>query len=248
MSTTVIASRHGTRLFLLPAASRALDVEAVRVVLERHGQTLLEGSELASTNEIIAAQGLDPEAASRLAEDLRGIGLTVRVVNRTGLTGSQRVGNALAVQMMFGMTGLLALLGGYTGLHEGSAILGAALLALGVAAIGLALLNAIILQRHGGARLRLAGTQRAAGPLGLTDQLADLTAHLPDHLLAPILARARKLEAHARRDPDGEAARELEALLGELRDSADLDAADEARSLAEEVRRAQRAVRELKAR
>jgi len=248
MSTTVIASRHGPGLFLLPAASAALDTEALRGVLARHGQTLVGGSDLASANEIIAAEGLDPLAASRLAEDLRALGLTVRVVNRTALTGSSRVGNALAMQMFIAMASVTALAAGGTGLTEGNPIIGGVVLALGIVAALLAALNALTLQRHGGYRLRVAGTTATAAPAQLTEQLSGLAEHLPDHLLAPIMDRARQLEVHARRDPDGEAAQELQALLDELRGSTDKAAADEARALREEVRRAKQAMAELQKR
>ncbi|MFT5684169.1 MAG: hypothetical protein ACI8RZ_005110, partial [Myxococcota bacterium] len=87
MPTTVIASRHGSTLALLPAASPPLDREKVRQVLSKHGLTLIDGSDLSLANEFIAAEDLDPAASARLADDLRALGLTVRVVNRTGLTG-----------------------------------------------------------------------------------------------------------------------------------------------------------------
>lgn len=58
MSTTVIASRHGPLLALFPVASPATDVAQVQQVLARHGLTLASSSDLARTNEFIAAQGL----------------------------------------------------------------------------------------------------------------------------------------------------------------------------------------------
>jgi hypothetical protein len=243
MSTTVIASRHGFTLQLLPAAGPALDLEGLRRVLARHGLGLIEGSDLARANEFIAAQDLEPAHASRLAEDLRELGLTVRVVNRTGLTGSNRVGIAAAGQFVLGMGALLVGLAGWTGLVEGNPWLGGALLGAGVVAA----FNALTLQLAGGSALRVAGAPGETVPL-LTDQLSDLSEHLPSHLVAPLLERARRLEEHARRDPEGQAALELQGLVEELQGLQDEEAAAEARELRQELARAKRAMRETQGR
>ncbi|MCP4808535.1 MAG: hypothetical protein GY913_18965 [Proteobacteria bacterium] len=246
MSTTVIASRHGARLHVLPAGTAPLDVDAVRRVLARHGLGLVEGAELPTANEFIAAQDLDPAAAGRLAEDLRAIGLTVRVVNRTGLTTSNRMALATSAHAAIGLAGVMALSAGAIGLAEGNVLVAAAMLALGVVASGLSLTNIVSLLRSGGNRLLVAGTTSEA-PL-LTEKLADLSEGLPEHLAEPLLERARRLEAHARQDPEGEAARELQQLVDELGQSKDQAAADEARELRAELARARRAMKETQGR
>jgi hypothetical protein len=243
MSTTVILSRHGFALNLLPAMSPALKPGEVARVLARHGLALIDGSDLALANEVIAAEGLPPAEAVRLADDLRALGLTVRVVNRTGLTMSRRVGNALAGQFVLAMGGLLTIMAGQATLAEGGMVAAAVMMAVGAAMILSGALTALTLQRRGGASLRVAG-QVADPAAQLTEQLAGLTEHLPEHLVAPMLDRARKLEVHARRDPQGEAAQELAALVAELSGHEAQAAADEARKLREEVTRARRAMQE----
>ncbi len=245
MSTTVIASRHDARLVLLPAASPPLDREAVGRVLARHGLTIIDGSDLAGVNEFIAAEGLEPAAAVRLADDLKAIGLTVRVVNRTGLTTSQRIGGVLAGLMILGAMSSIGIGTGIIGLTEGDPIIGAMFLTVSALGMLLAAFNGVTLQRGSGSRLRVAG-QTADRPAQLTEQLAGLAEHLPGHLVAPMLERARRLEAHARRDPDGQAAAELESLVAELRGHDDQAAADEAKQLREDVARARRAMQEAR--
>jgi len=251
MSTTVIASRHGVSLFLLPAAGPSLDQRAVSAVLERHGLDLIEGSDLERAHEFVAAEGLEHAAAAALAEDLRDIGLSARVVNRTQLTGSSRVGNAMAAQMMIGMAGLMTM-GLATQVEHNNIgpewfflipMLGGALLLL------LAIINGIALNMRGGYGLRVAGAIEAPTPLrALTDQLAALETQLPSHMTGPLLAQANKLMAHARADPNGEAAAELALLMEELRSDVDVQAAEEARELREEVGRARRALAETQKR
>jgi hypothetical protein len=241
MGTTVIGSRHGVSLWLLPAAGPRLKRDALAQVLERYGLTLAGGADLGTANEFIAAENLDPTTAARLADDLRAIGLSARVVNRTGLTASSRVGNALATQMFVAMTGLL---GAAASATSGLAYdeLG---FVLGVSVIAFAALNAIVLQWHGSGRLRVVGAPlREQPPAQLTDQLSNLADHLPNHVVAPLLEKARVLQAHAHRDPDGQAASELEALLADLRKVDDDAAVQEVRALREELARARRALRE----
>lgn len=253
MSTTVIASRHGPLLALLPVASPATDVAQVQQVLARHGLTLAASSDLARTNEFIAAQGLDPERAAALADDLRAVGLTVRVVNQTDLTRSARVGNALAAQMLGGMFAFGAFAIGFApildALKDGGAFATWPLpfMAAGLAAMLAFAFNALVLQRGGGTTLGVAGGG-ALHPTSrqLADQLSELEALLPEHVAAPLLARARRLQEHARSDPEGEAARELGALVEELRQLSDQEAAEDVRQLRDEVRRARQAVRETR--
>jgi hypothetical protein len=246
MTTTVVASRHGLSLTLLPAAGPTLDREALRRVFARHGLSLIDGADLASANEFIAAEGLEPAAAVRLVDDLRAIGLTARVVNRTGLTGSRRVGNAIVAQFAIGMAGFIALSAGSVGIVEGNPTIAVIMLVLGALLMLAAAFNAFTLQRRGGYSLHVAGT--AAGPLLLTEQLSQLADQLPSHLADPMIARAEKLQAHAQKDPDGPAAQELQSLLDEFRTIEAQAAADEARALREELARARQALRETQGR
>lgn len=241
MSTTVIASRHGAALHLAPALSADLDVEAVRRVLADHGLRVADEAALTDANEFIAGQDLDPSDAGRLAADLRALGLTVRVVNRTGLTQSRRVSGATAVQSALAMVGVLAITAGVTGLTEGSAVVGALMLAAGLAASGVSVSGLLSLLRGGGSRLAI-GAAAVQTPR-LSDRLAQLTEDLPAHLAEPILQRARRLEVLAKVDPTGPAALELQRLTADL----DVDqTAAEGRELRDEVARARRALQEMR--
>lgn len=254
MSTTVIASRFRSTFALARGAGPELDVDAVQAVLARHGLRLIEGSDLATANEIVASEGLDPVAATALAEDLRALGLHARVVNQTGLVRSRRVGSALAGQALVGMAGFGALMMGLIPVVDAikdAGSLGSPLLALpvvfGVAVVGWAAVSSLFLRRNGGNALRIAGVDRVgtAGERALTDQLSDLVDDLPSHVADDLIAKARALEAHAKREPDGKAAQELQALVQDLRQEADGEAAEEAAKLRAEVARARRVKREL---
>ena len=252
MSTTVVASRHRASLAVFPVAGPPLDVDALRQVLGRHGLELLGDSDLLTAHEFITAEGLDPTEAVALAEDLRGIGLHARVVNRTSLTTSRRVANAMGAQMVLSFAGFLATITASTGVQDaigrGDPV-GAIPVVVGVLAVltlGLAGINGLTLARQGGSALRVAGVARGSSPTRqLTDQLSHLEQVLPGHLAAPMLARARQLERQALAHPDGEAARELATLIDELRSDADEQAAKELRELREELARARRAAKEL---
>lgn len=251
MSTTVIASRHGLELYLTPILGSALDTLALREVLARHGITLVDAPNLTRLPELIAAEGLPPAEAQALATDLRNLGLTVRVVNRTQLTTSSRISLAISGWFMAAVGGLMV------GLVSRSAALGAiangqdvsgfvaVLGILSLVALVLGSVNALTLMLRGGSRLQVVGSSRE-GPaaLPLLEELGLLEAHLPDAITQPLLERARKLETHARKEPDGAAARELRALVDELRSTANDRAGEEARELAEDVRRARLALRE----
>jgi hypothetical protein len=82
----------------------------------------------------------------------------------------------------------------------------------------------------------------------LTDKLGGLEENLPEHLAAPLRARAHALVEYARLDPDGAAAAELEALVEDLRQDVDARAAEDARDLRDEIARARRAVAETRER
>ncbi|MCB9780788.1 MAG: hypothetical protein H6742_19625 [Alphaproteobacteria bacterium] len=246
MSTTVIASRRQTSLYLLPAGGAPLDQDAVAAVLARHGLGMAGGSDLADAHEFIAAEGLDPAAAAELAEDLRGIGLHARVVNGTGITASRRLGSALGAQFMAFMAGLAGVALSAKPLADLlQAGQGPGLWILPLAAAALLMLmtvvNAILLNRNTG--LRVVGTS-ASPRRALQDELRLLEEHLPAHMAAPLLERARALEQVARRDPDGAAAIELRALIDDLRRPVDEAAAEDARKLRQDVARARRAMQE----
>lgn len=244
MSTTVVASRHGSSLALMPVAGPPLDQLALRDVLARHGLELVGGSDLLTAHEFIAAEGLDPADAAALADDLRAAGFSARVVNRVELTTSRRVANAMAFQMVGGMVGLLATVTGLERLAPGTG--GYVLAGLGALVMAVAALNGLSLARHGGSGLRVAGVARGSSPTRqLTDQLSHLEQVLPSHLSAPLLARARTLKRQALAQPEGRAARELQELLDELRGEADEQAAAELRELRAELARARSARREL---
>ncbi|MFK7930401.1 MAG: hypothetical protein AB8H79_19590 [Myxococcota bacterium] len=253
MTTTVIASRHHATLMVAPLAGPALDKDALTQVLHRHGLRLIDGTDLATAHEFIAAEDVEPAAAAALAEDLRSIGLHARVVNRTGLTGSRRVGQAIATQLMTGMVGLsvfmMSLLPVIDAMKDGDVFgnpLAAIPLGMGVLAMGWAAVNGLVLQQRGGSGIRLAGKDRlsVSEDRQLTDQLSDLLADLPPEMSASLMERARELEVHARNEPEGRAAAELRALVDEIRNDVDADAAQAAVSLREEVARARRAIRE----
>lgn len=253
MSSSVIASRH--RQFLaavLPWTSRALDVEAVRAVLARHGLALVDSDSLATANELLVGEDLDPVDAEALAADLREAGLHARVVHRSGLTGSRRMANAFAATLLTGVAGfggtMLALIPVIDAAKDAAAIPAASYvgLAAGLAVLGAAVLNGLATQRGGGTRLQLAGRVRSADERRVTDELAELVAGLPDHVARPLLDRARRLEVHARQDPDGEAAAALRTLVDDLRRGADAEAAEEVEALRDEVDAARRALAEAR--
>jgi len=253
MSTSVILSRHRASLVLLPAAGPRLDRAAVSEVLERHGLRLLPGSDLDQAHEVIAAEGLSRRDAAALAGDLRELGAHVRVVNKTGLTQSRRIANAVVAQVMIGFVGISSL--ALAGLplidaaKDGASLaMPAAWIGVGVGALILAwvALNALVLQRGGGGLSVVGASSSSPDQLLLTDQLADLTRDLPEHVSEPLLERARRLEVHARQDPEGQAAIELQDLIDELRQARDGQAADEARELREDVLRARRALAETR--
>ncbi len=253
MSTTVILSRQGLGLYLLPSAAPPLDLEAVRPVLARHGLELVADSSLSDTNELIVAQGLDPHAAAALSEDLRKLGHRVRVVDDPTIRRSARVGQALSALSVAAMFAAAPVFGGAIGtlkaLKRGTELGGTMVWAsviTGLVLVGWLGFNALVLQRRGGIRLRLATTKRQApSALGaLQQELRALADHLPEHLAAPLLTQSQRLEGLAQLDPEGPVARELRTLLDELSASTEAEAVEEARALRDEVHRARRALHE----
>lgn len=246
MSTTVVASRFGKQLaFASWAAPVALDEDALREVLSRHGLELLPGA--LGGNEMIAADGLSPVRAARLAEDLRGLGLTVRVVNKTGLTQSARVANALTVCIL-GVLFTLPLVPfvALTALAGEVPMLAAVVLA--VPGLFFAL-NALLIAWRGGATLPIAGAVRDPDEQDVVARVVEsLRGEVPDHVLASILERAQALEAEARLDPQGPVAAELAALAEDDAQRRRAEAADAARALREELRRARLAAAEVQGR
>ncbi len=253
MSTTVIASRHrDLSAALLPSASPRLDVESVRAVLSRHGLALIDGSDLATANTLVVAEGLSPREAQALADDLRAVGLHARVVNRTGLTTSQRMGSIAAGQFMLWAAGFMAFLIAAAPMLKAFKRTGVLFdgnpwwLLPGALMMVWAAFNAWTLAQHGGASLRIAGTRSSSDPAGLVEQLHRLADGLPDHLTEPLVAKARRLESHVRSAPDGQAAQELEAVLDALLGLAEEAAVKEAQGLRRDVAAAARAVAEVR--
>ena len=238
MSTTVIASTLHSRLALFPLGAPALDVDALRGVLRRHGIAWVGDPAIRNANEFIAAQDLPADRAAALAQDLHEAGFATRVVNRTGLTGSRRVGNAIATQMAIAMLGVAA-----TSLAVDHAGVSPWVL-VAVLPVLLAIVNLIAINRRGGARLPLAGGTHAAPELDVAAEVARTVAGLPDNLAGPLVARASRLQEQLRTHPEGPAAQELAALLQELRAHDAERLTLEARRLREDVRQASRALSE----
>ncbi|MCB9689205.1 MAG: hypothetical protein H6738_03455 [Alphaproteobacteria bacterium] len=238
MSTTVIVSSVGDAALVAARWSApALDTTALAKVLSAHGLSLLPGT--TDANEVIAAEGLAPARAAALADDLRAAGFTARVVNRTGLTQSRRVGNALTVAFVVAVATLPF------------ATLGVALdkvpdVMAWLAVPGLFfVLNALAIARRGGTHLAVAGAVAEPQEHTEVDRLLDgLRDQLPDHLLAPIVEQARRLQAEAARDPEGPAAAELASLLAEEGEARRERVAEDARTLGDALRRARAAVAE----
>lgn len=237
MSTTVIASRIGRRLAVASwTTPAAIDADALRRVLERHGLDLLPGA--LDVNEVIVAEGLPAARAADLAQDLRAIGLTARVVNQPSLTQSRRVATALEIAVMAIIFTLP--------LVPFAVLSDLLLLATLLALPGLFfVLNAATLVWRGGANLSTVGAPRSVE--ADVDRWAEaLRGELPEPLLASLLERVRELELEARCDPDGPAAAELAELRADDAQRRRAEAADKARALREELHRARQAAAEVR--
>jgi len=255
MSTTVIASPFGSSLYWWPSRHE-LDDGALAAVLRLHGLDLLPGSSDGAM-EFIAAQDLEHGAANRLAQDLRGLGLTVRVVNKTGITTSRRLGNAAAAHFVALTVALLGLTMVSTML-VGLPLAGAAWMAMlavfpGILFVALGLVATANGLRIGmnGMALPVAGVSQDA--VGTTEseviaRLEALKEDLPETIVDPMLRTARELHRIALANPDGEAAAELQALTEDLARSEDEQVAARAKGLRDDVRRARLAMREARGR
>jgi hypothetical protein len=257
MSTTVIASTHGSSLYLWPAR-REVDLDALREVLKRNGQELLDNAVSGGNLEFIAAEGLDHAHANRLASDLRSLGLTVRVVNKTGITTSSRLSNAIAFQFMACVVAVLGvltvapalgmvLMGAATGLFAIAAVVPAFLSIV----VGLLTLTNGIRIGANGTRLPVAGVPARAlaeAEPGVVSQIAAMKDDLPAAIIEPLLETARELHAKAAANPGSDAAAELRALTEELARSEDEATVEKAKTLRNDVRRAQLAAREASGR
>jgi hypothetical protein len=240
MSTTVIASSAGLSLYLAPWASGKVDMAAVNRVLQSHG---LQTRDQAQPNmEFIAAEGLEPEAAQALGEDLKAIGLRVRIRQRVGLERSARVGQAMALQLI--AMGMLIGLILPVAINGGTAPNLAALIPLLMAAL-YAIANTVSIGIKGGNVLeRVAEPARQQGQV--SNALLEMRDELPDGLFTRLLTQAQDLEAKVAKNPNGQAAQELEELAASLRERNDAETVDQVSELKQELEAARRAIAEAK--
>lgn len=233
---TVIASAHGASLYLAPYLRPTIDLKALDRVLARYDLYRVDSAPMPI--EFVISRDLDAHTSAALARDLREIGLVVRVVPRPDITMSARIGNAMLAPMMLGslaalgMTWSLALLPGP---------LGPVLGALGVSAVGVHALASFAALAQA-TRLPLVAT--TPPPNSVVRDVSALVAGLPDHVARPLLERARDLEARARANPDGVAARELDAMRKDLAEEREQQIEREARDLRRDLAQARAAMRE----
>ena len=236
MPSTVIASRHGLSLFVLPLTGKPVDEARLAQILDGYGLRLVPG--VAHHSEFVAAEDLDGDEASALAADLEAMGLTVRVVDRTEIHRSARIGNALSANVIaaagLAITALAALAGDVSGALLAPAVVGS-LWATG---------NLLTLVGRGGLALRRATVEGTSSDGDVIAAIAAMRGQLPDAILDPLEARARSLQRRARSNPDGAAARALAELAGELRDLDEAEQISEVRDLKEALTRARRAMLE----
>jgi len=233
---TVIASAHGASLYLAPYLRPSVDRKALDRVLARYGLHRLEDGPLPI--EFVVSRELDAHGSASLARELRELGLVVRVVPRPDITISARISQALLAPAMLGsMVGLgltwsLALLPGPLG-----PLLG--LLLTGV--VGLHALASFTTLAASSRLPVLAATLPADS---VVRDVTDLVAGLPEAVARPLLERARDLEARARLNPEGAAARELESMRRDLAEEREQLDQQEARSLRRDLAQARAAMRE----
>jgi hypothetical protein len=200
---------------------------------------------LARSHEFIAAHGLDPRAAAALSEDLRGIGLVVRTMHDPTIRGSQRVGNAVAVNFIAGAIVTAGAAIAIPNNPSGPLLVG---ICIGVAAVVIWwVASPMTLNMGGGHRLRIAGHVGGAATQP-TEDLRKLEEHLPAHLVNPMVERAQSLEEAALADPNGPGSAQLTSLRKEVRGILTGDVLDQAETLREEVQRARRAMAEVRSR
>ena len=238
MSTTVIASSAGLSLYLAPWASGKVDMAAVNRVLLSHG--LQTRGQAQPNMEFIAAEGLEPEAARALAEDLKALGLHVRVRQKTGLERSARIGQASAINF----SALLMMLAFLIPVGAATGELSPALVALLIPTL-LVLINQMTLWTRGGNTLELA-TKAAKRSGQVSAALLEMRDELPDGLFTRLLTQAQDLEAKVAKNPNGQAAQELEELAASLRERNDAETVDQVSELKQELEAARRAIAEAK--
>ena len=244
MSTTVIASRLGLGLYVAPVAGPAVDIEALRRVLAKHGLAFLDSEGIERSNEFVAARGLDIPAAAALSEDLRRLGLQVRTVHNPMIRRSQRVGNAIVANMVLATSLVTAMAVGSVAVADSGAV--AWYVGLAVALVGLLWVGVNLIQLNlGASQLPVAG-HLGDGMRPLTDDVRRLEEHLPSHLVDAMSERAQMLERAARSDPTRPAAKELVSLRQEVRGLLDGDVLEQADTLREEVQRARLAMAEVR--
>lgn len=234
--TTVIASAHGASLYVTPFLRPKVDVPAIDRVLARYRLARVEGGPLPV--EFIVSRELDPHTSASLARDLRELGLVVRVVPRGDITQSARIGQALLVPVMIGGFASLGLTWGMVlPLPAWFATLGAMFLS----AAGIhSLLSFLALSSA--ARLPVLAAEPP--PASLVGDVSELVAGLPEHVARPLLERARDLEARARQNPDGAAARELERMREDLAEQRERDDERTAQELRRDLAQARAAMHE----
>ena len=227
MSTVVASSLPTWALWLTPWRATLPDSHALDRVLAKYGLEPLPGGHRGL--EFIAGQGLTPDEAASLAEDLRNLGLHARVSQKDVLTSSSRIANAFVAQF-FGFIATVPL---------ALTLLPAVGVAAPVAGVTIAL--------SGGNRLELAAEPPSddQGMGATVAAVRRIAALLPEHVGAPMLERTRRLAARANAQPDGEAAAELRAMAEDLTAEQDHRDAEEARALKRELAEARRAMREL---
>ncbi|MEO0603977.1 MAG: hypothetical protein AAF211_21245 [Myxococcota bacterium] len=233
---TVIASGHGPTLYLAPYVRPRIDRPALDKVLARYELHRLEDGPLPI--EFVVSRELDAHDSAALARDLRAIGLVVRVVPRGDITISARISQALLGPAMIGsMLGLgllwsLALIPGVFGP------------VVGITLVCLVGLHALVSFTTLVSSTRMPLVAARLPENSVVRDVSDLVTGLPETVARPLLERARDLEARARRNPDGAAARELEAMRSDLADEREQLDETEARSLRRDLAQARAAMRE----
>ncbi|MEN0067742.1 MAG: hypothetical protein AAGA48_36775 [Myxococcota bacterium] len=233
MTYSVLASSRGASMFVAAGWPRTVDHDAIAGVLARYGlaYSRVAGEKL----EFIAATELPEGQATALAHDLEAMGLHTSVIPTTQAAEGSLQPRLLAS----GGLSALALLGGSAttllGLAMFTVIPGvtsqvattrtfeewllttAVLLGTGLLFIAWPTANLWTLGTRSGRPI--AGTPRPQGtfdPDATMRAIRDLAGKLPTGLAGPLLERAEAVVTEARRDPQGEAAQELHALLTEL--------------------------------
>lgn len=254
----VVASRWGASLLFTAGWPRSVDHDRVAQVLASHG--LAYSPPPGKPLEFVAGTDLSERDSVALAADLEAVGLAAAVLPahraREGVY-SLRVAAAALLSVLTLLPGLgslllglamLTVIPGVTPVDTGRTftewlVTTAVLLGVGATLALPSAVNLSALVTRG--QRRLAGQPlQATDPVHVLQAIRELSASLPDHVSADLLRRAESVAARARRDPEGPAARELDALLADLRAAGPLDDAGEARALRRDLANARAAVRE----